>query len=158
TGCNLGQPGFAAAAAAGNLIFRIPTPLFGAGLLENIDDSALIAVQVAAAGNGVGITGTFNYNGNDGTIARFGWKAQNKSLMLFSGEAYNVEMGIANELFPQDRPLPGEEQLGNGLASSCRNLEKVGYPEDITNFGAAGSGILSDVEGFAQFMRLLAPP
>jgi CxxC motif-containing protein (DUF1111 family) len=115
-------------------------------------------VQAAAAGNGVGITGTFNYNGNDGTIARFGWKAQNKSLMLFSGEAYNVEMGVTNELFPQDRPLPGEEQLANGLASSCLNLEKVGYPEDITNFGAAGSGVLSDVEGFAQFMRLLAPP
>jgi hypothetical protein len=31
-----------------------------------------------------------NKNGNDGTIARFGWKAQNKSLLIFSGEAYNV--------------------------------------------------------------------
>ena len=158
TSCSLTQPSFAAAAAAGNLIFRIPTPLFGAGLLENIDEATLIAVQVAAAGNGVGVRGTFNYNGNDGTIARFGWKAQNKSLLLFSGEAYNVEMGVANELFPQDRPLPGEEQLQNGLTPGCLNLEKVGYPEDITNFGAAGSGVLSDVEGFAQFMRLLAPP
>jgi CxxC motif-containing protein (DUF1111 family) len=158
TSCSLAQPSFASAAAAGNLIFRIPTPLFGAGLLENVDEATLIAVQTAEANNGVGISGTFNYNGNDGTVARFGWKAQNKSLLLFSGEAYNVEMGIANELFPQDRPLPGEEQLQNGLASACMNLEKVGYPEDITNFGAAGSGVLSDVEGFAQFMRLLAPP
>lgn len=158
TGCSLTQPSFTSAAAAGNLIFRIPTPLFGAGLLENIDEAALIAVQVAALGNGFGVGGTFNYNGNDGTIARFGWKGQNKSLLLFSGEAYNVEMGIANELFPQDRPLPGEEQLQNGLPSSCLNLKKVGYPEDTTNFGAAGAGILSDVEGFAQFMRLLAPP
>jgi CxxC motif-containing protein (DUF1111 family) len=158
TSCSLTQPSFASAAAAGNLIFRIPTPVFGAGLLENIDEATLIAVQTAALSNGVGISGTFNYNGNDGTIARFGWKAQNKSLLLFSGEAYNVEMGIANELFPQDRPLPGEEQLQNGLPSSCLNLEKVGYPEDITNMGAAGSGVLSDVEGFTQFMRLLAPP
>jgi CxxC motif-containing protein (DUF1111 family) len=158
TGCNLLQPSFASAAAAGNLIFRIPTPVFGAGLLENIDEATLIAVQVAAATNGVGVGGTFNYNGNDGTIARFGWKAQNRSLLLFSGEAYNVEMGIANELFPADRPLPGEEQLQNGLVSTCLNLQKKGYPEDTTNFGAAGSGILSDIEGFAQFMRLLAPP
>jgi CxxC motif-containing protein (DUF1111 family) len=158
TACSLTQPSFAAAAAAGNLIFRIPTPVFGAGLLENIDDATLIAVQSTAASNGFGISGTFNHNGNDGTIARFGWKAQNKSLLLFSGEAYNVEMGIANELFPQDRPLPGEDQLQSGLPSTCLNLEKVGYPEDITNFGAAGSGVLSDVEGFAQFMRLLAPP
>ena len=44
-----------------------------------------------------------NKNGNDGTIARFGWKAQNKSLLIFSGEAYNVEMGISNELFQTER-------------------------------------------------------
>ena len=36
-------------------------------------------------------------------MARFGWKAQNKSLLLFSGEAYNVEMGITNELFQTER-------------------------------------------------------
>jgi CxxC motif-containing protein (DUF1111 family) len=159
SGCSLAQPPFATAQAAGNLIFRIPTPVFGAGLLENIDDSTLYAVQLAAQGNSAGISGTFNHNGNDGTIARFGWKAQNKSLLMFSGEAYNVEMGIANELFPQDRPLPEEDQTHpGGLVTSCLNLEGVGYPEDITNFGAAGSGVLSDVEGFAQFMRLLAPP
>jgi CxxC motif-containing protein (DUF1111 family) len=166
-GCSLVQPSFAAAAAAGNLIFRIPTPVFGAGLIENIDDSTLIAVQAAAAGNGLGISGTFNHNGNDGTIARFGWKAQNKSLLLFAGEAYNVEMGISNELFGQDRPLPGEDQLGSGLPANCLNLAGSGYPEDTTNFvntsgtagtTAANATILSDIEGFAQFMRLLAPP
>ena len=166
-GCTLAQPSFAAAAAANNLIFRIPTPVFGAGLIENIDDSTLIAVQAAAAGNGLGISGTFNHNGNDGTIARFGWKAQNKSLLLFAGEAYNVEMGISNELFGQDRPLPGEDQMGSGLPANCLNLTGNGYPEDTTNFvntsGTAGTTvanatILSDIEGFAQFMRLLAPP
>ena len=166
-GCTLAQPSFAAAAAANNLIFRIPTPVFGAGLIENIDDSTLIAVQTAAAGNGLGISGTFNHNGNDGTIARFGWKAQNKSLLLFAGEAYNVEMGISNELFGQDRPLPGEDQMGSGLPANCLNLTGNGYPEDTTNFvntsGTAGTTvanatILSDIEGFAQFMRLLAPP
>src|ERR1700736_1826379 len=166
-GCSLQQPSFAAAAAAGNLIFRIPTPVFGAGLLENIDDSTLISVQTAAAGNGLGISGTLNHNGNDGTIARFGWKAQNKSLLLFSGEAYNVEMGISNELFQQDRPLPGEDQLGTGLPANCLNLTGTGYPEDGTNFvntsGTAGTTaatatLLSDAEGFAQFIRLLAPP
>ena len=166
-GCSLTQPSFAAAAAAGNLIFRIPTPVFGAGLLENIDDSTLISVQAAAAGNNLGISGTFNHNGNDGTIARFGWKAQNKSLLLFAGEAYNVEMGISNEMFAQDRPLPGEDQLGSGLPANCLNLTGTGYPEDTTNFTptsgtpgttAANATILSDIEAFAQFMRLLAPP
>ena len=32
---------------------------------------------------------------------------------MFAGEAYNVEMGITNEIFPQERPLPEEEQ-GDG--------------------------------------------
>jgi CxxC motif-containing protein (DUF1111 family) len=166
-GCSLIQPSFAAAAAANNLIFRIPTPVFGAGLLENIDDSTLLANASNNANNNFGIGGTFNHNGNDGTIARFGWKAQNKSLDLFSGEAYNVEMGISNETFPQDRPLPGEDIQGGGLPANCLNLKAVGYPEDVTNFSptvtsgdpfAVSASIPSDVIAFGQFMRLLAPP
>jgi CxxC motif-containing protein (DUF1111 family) len=165
--CSLSQPSFTAAQAANNIIFRIPTPVFGAGLLENIDDSTLIGVRNSAAGNNLGISGTFNHNGNDGTISRFGWKGQNKSLVIFAGEAYNVEMGISNELFQQDRPLPGEDQLGSGLPSNCLNLTGTGYPEDTTNFSptvtstdqfALNASILSDVEAFGQFMRLLAPP
>jgi CxxC motif-containing protein (DUF1111 family) len=166
-GCSLPQPSFAAAQAANNIIFRIPTPVFGAGLLENLDDSTLIANQAAAARNNFGISGTFNRNGNDGTISRFGWKAQNKSLEIFAGEAYNVEMGISNELFPQDRPLPGEDQSGSGLPANCLNLSGNGYPEDTTNYAptvtssdsyAQNASIPSDVVAFAMFMRLLAPP
>ena len=164
--CSLPQPSFAIAQQTGNIIFRIPTPVFGAGLIENLDDSTLIANHSAQAGNNFGISGTFNHNGNDGTIARFGWKAQNKSLLLFSGEAYNVEMGITNEIFGQDRPLPGEDQLGSGLPSSCLNLSGTGYPEDATNFTVASNPdpatqnaqVPSDIVLFAEFMRLLAPP
>ena len=165
--CNISQPDYAAAEAAHNVVFRIPTPVFGAGLIENIDDSTLIAIRTANASNTLGISGTFNRNGNDGTIARFGWKAQNKSLLIFAGEAYNVEMGITSEMFPQERPLPEEEVHGRGLPSGCLNLSTTGYPEDITNFTptsgqagttAANATLLNDVESFAQFMRLLAPP
>ena len=45
----------------------------------------------------------FNHSPNDGTITRFGWKAQVKSLLMFAGEAYNVEQGVTNELFPNER-------------------------------------------------------
>src|SRR5713226_5894523 len=107
--CSLQQPSFALAQQTNNIIFRIPTPTFGTGLMENLDDSTLLRNQAANANNNLGISGAFNHNGNDGTISRFGWKAQNKSLELFAGEAYNVEMGISNEIFTQDRPLPGED-------------------------------------------------
>ena len=40
------QPNFANAVAKNNVRFRIPTPLFGLGLIENIDDSALQTVLV----------------------------------------------------------------------------------------------------------------
>jgi CxxC motif-containing protein (DUF1111 family) len=156
--CSLPQPNFAAAEAANNIIFRIPTPVFGAGLIENLDDSTLLANQAANLNNNFGISGSFNRNGNDGTIARFGWKAQNKSLHIFAGEAYNVEMGISNELFPQDRPLPEEEQ-GTGLPSNCLNLSGNGYPEDTSNPKLTpNAAVLDDVSAFANFMRFLAPP
>ncbi len=158
----LPQPSFATAVAENNVIFRIPTPTFGAGLIENLDDSTLLSNQVKNLNNNFGISGTFNHNGNDGTISRFGWKAQNKSLHIFAGEAYNVEMGISNLLFPQDRPLPGEDGAGGtgqtGLVSTCLNLSGGGYPEDTSNPGSTGTAILDDVSAFANFMRLLAPP
>ncbi|MCU1348881.1 MAG: thiol oxidoreductase, partial [Acidobacteria bacterium] len=82
--CNIGQPDFATNVATGNVIFRIPTPLFGTGLMENIPEEALLTNQSNQSFNSFGIGGTFNHNGNDGTISRFGWKAQNKSLELFA--------------------------------------------------------------------------
>jgi CxxC motif-containing protein (DUF1111 family) len=166
--CSLQQPSFSLAQQTGNIIFRIPTPTFGTGLIENIDDSTLLANQAAQAGNGIGVSGTFNHNGNDGTISRFGWKAQNKSLETFAGEAYNVEMGITNELFTQERPLPGEDQFGSGLPhSSGNNCLMNPTPEDTTNFSptvsssdqyAVNASIPSDTAAFAMFMRFLAPP
>ena len=157
--CSLAQPNFSAAQAADDIIFRIPTPVFGAGLIENLDDSTLLANQAANLVNSLGISGSFNRNGNDGTISRFGWKAQNKSLHIFTGEAYNVEMGISNELFPQDRPLPEEDQQGSGLPASCLNLGGAGYPEDTSNPNSTpNAAVLDDVSAFANFMRFLAPP
>jgi hypothetical protein len=104
-GCFLGQPDFVGEAQRDNLIFRIPTPVFGAGLIEAISDGAILANQASQGStkSAFGISGRANRNGNDGSITRFGWKAQNKSLLLFSGEAYNVEMGITSELFQSER-------------------------------------------------------
>ena len=161
--CSLPQPSFATAQSTGNIIFRIPTPTFGTGLIENLDDSTLLSNTNNNNNNYLGISGTLNHNGNDGTVTRFGWKAQNKSLHIFSGEAYNVEMGISNLLFTQDRPLPGEDGGGGtgltGLPSNCLNLGGSGYPEDTANPAATpDSAVLDDVSAFANFMRSLAPP
>ena len=154
-GCFLHQPDFRTAVARQNVVFRIPTPVFGAGLIESIDDDAILANMQANVASkqslGIGgranrLTGRPNTSGNDGTMTRFGWKAQNKSLEIFSGEAYNVEQGVTNDLFPQER-----DEAPNCYFNTT--------PESRTNFEATDhlEG-LSDVVKFAMFMRFLAPP
>src|SRR5439155_18917496 len=104
-GCVLAQPDFDTELGNKNVIFRIPTPTFGTGLLEAVPDDALVANLAANADAKatLGIGGALNRTGNDGTVTRFGWKAQNKSLLIFAGEAYNVEQGVSNELVPNER-------------------------------------------------------
>ena len=138
-----------------NVTYRIPTPVFGAGLIENIAEATIYANMAANAAlkQALGISGHPNLSANDGTVTRFGWKAQNKSLEIFSGEAYNVEMGVTNELFPNER---------GGAPSTCMYGST---PEDTTNFPAStaaisqdGVTIPSDTVAFSDFMRFLAPP
>jgi CxxC motif-containing protein (DUF1111 family) len=160
-GCQLAQPDFAGAVASNNAVFRIPTPTFGLGLVEQIPDSTIMANQAANAAQkaalgifgrpnivlaGNTISGQPNRNGNDGTLARFGWKAQNKSLLLFTGEAYNVEMGISNELFQTER----DETPGCQLMTTPNDTTDA----DSTDYLSAAT----DMEKFAFFMRFLAPP
>jgi CxxC motif-containing protein (DUF1111 family) len=168
-GCNISQPNFfppgnplTGQGGNPNIVFRIPTPVFGSGLIEAIPDSTILANMQAdtSAKSQAGIyghpnahlSGNVNVSANDGTITRFGWKAQNKSLLLFSSEAYNVEMGVTNQLFPQER----DETPGCVFNS---------LPEDTPNFTPAYAGgsnasraVLSDVDAFTNFMRMLAPP
>jgi CxxC motif-containing protein (DUF1111 family) len=159
-GCTVAQPDFNTAVTDGNVIFRIPTPLFGLGLVEATPDATLLANLTATAGSraALKIGGFFNTNGNDGTMTRFGWKAQNKSLLLFVGEAYNVEQGVTNELFPNERNVSSGcafnnspedvTPLINGNPSSPNFNTTVGTPAEMG----------SDLLNFAFFSRLLGPP
>src|SRR5579862_7635456 len=144
------QQGLATATSNNNVILYIPTTIFGRGLVENTPDSALQAnlTQTQGVKAALGISGRLNTTGNDGTVTRFGWKAQNKSLLIFAGEAYNVEQGVSNEIFPTER-------------SAVSGCVYNATPEDYSNLnGATGnvSTISSDLVNFALFMRLSAPP
>ncbi len=172
-GCNITQPDFSPAGdpltgqrGNRNIIFRIPTPIFGAGLIESIPDSVILANMAAdvTTKSSLGISGhanahlsgNVNRSANDGTITRFGWKAQNKSLIIFAGEAYNVEMGVTNQLFPQERDeTPG--CLFNATPEDTLNFTPASASTPPTT-GSSNTAVLSDIEAFADFMRLLAPP
>jgi len=150
-GCTAVQEDLQGQNLNGNAIARIPTAVFGLGLVELTNDGTLIANATNANNANFGISPKFNRSGNDGTITRFGWKAQNKSLLIFAGEAYNVESGVSNEVFPQERDENPTCQF-NPL------------PEDMTpltngnNSGSLASDFGSDTVNFATFMRLTAPP
>jgi CxxC motif-containing protein (DUF1111 family) len=146
--CNITQDDFATNLARNNLSMRIPTPTYGDGLVEAIPATALTASLAAHATlkSQLGITGRFNHSGNTGTITRFGWKAQNASALMFAGEAYNVEMGISNDLFPTERDETG------GCATATT-------PNSYTLMSAsAGVNALSSMEMVGIFVRFLAPP
>jgi CxxC motif-containing protein (DUF1111 family) len=141
-GCDARQEDFERQVNNRNIIFRIPTPTFGVGLMEQISDTTL-SNNLAANSNtkqNLGIKGRLNRNGNDGTVTRFGWKAQNKSGLIFSAEAYNVEMGITNEGFQQER-------------DENPNCQFATTPNDVTIFNE-----VSAIELFAGFMRFLDQP
>jgi len=146
-GCNIKQDNFTKAAQESDLIFRIPTPVFGSGLIEAIADASILANMNSnlSQKHYLGIAGRPNTSGNDGTITRFGWKAQNKSLEVFSGEAYSVEIGVTNELFNGER-----DQTAGCLFNAT--------PEDSTNFDQDGTALPSDVVRFTMFMRFLDQP
>jgi CxxC motif-containing protein (DUF1111 family) len=154
-GCVFAQPNFVAALAENNVIFRIPINTFGDGLVEGISDANL---QSAVAGQAqqnasLGISGQFNFSGNTGNITRFGWKAQNMSMMVFAGEAYNVEEGVTNDVFPNKRNSSASPQCSpNPLPEDTVNTV------DVINSGSTVSDNNPDTINFALFMRLLAPP
>jgi CxxC motif-containing protein (DUF1111 family) len=177
-GCTLAQFPFS---SLGNksISFRIPTPTFGLGLVEATPDQTLVnslaknitttetgsggsTVQANAAA--LGIVGTFNRSGNDGTITRFGWKAQNKSLMIFAGEASNVEMGVTNELFPNDKTVAGNATTATTCPPNVLTSSVADQPEDeILPAGfppttGDPSVMSSNTQNNAVFMRLNGAP
>jgi CxxC motif-containing protein (DUF1111 family) len=149
--CTLKQPDFAEAVHHRNIAFRIPLQLFGLGLIESIQDKAIRANMNASleAKRALGIGGHPNIVPNNGTISRFGWKAQNGSLNIFAGEAYNVEMGISNDLFPISR----SEEEGCNLA-----YEPFDTPRTSDDLYYDPAKIMPAWLMFTVFMRFVDAP
>jgi CxxC motif-containing protein (DUF1111 family) len=103
----------------------------------------------------LGVGGMPNRSGNDGTITRFGWKAQNKSLAIFASEAYNVEMGVTNDLFPTSTDETADCSHGKNEPNDITRVDI----DDLRNQAFSNPlHMLPDWLEFAIFMRQLAPP
>jgi CxxC motif-containing protein (DUF1111 family) len=129
---------------------RAPIPLFGAGLIESIPDETILALEDPYDRDGNGVRGRAAIVVDVATgarrVGRFGWKAQQATLLAFSGDAYRNEMGITNDLFPQDYAL--------GIsAESMKRCDLRPDPEDVRNPLTQRRGI----DNFEAFMKFLAP-
>jgi CxxC motif-containing protein (DUF1111 family) len=143
-GCSIAQPIF----QSNNLAARNPISTFGDGLIEIILSSDIKNNAAAVCGsNSLGICGAPNFSGNDGSVTRFGWKANLRSLQFAAGLFYNVEMGVTNEMFPNE-------------VDETPGCNPNPLPESSTNFNAGIQDYQfpGDPERFAIFMRFLAPP
>jgi CxxC motif-containing protein (DUF1111 family) len=74
-------------------------------------------------------------------VGRFGWKSQVARLHTFAGDAYLNEMGITSPSFPDENCPQGK----------CNVLDKCNPVPALNDDG-------DDVDAFADFMQLLAPP
>jgi len=128
---------------------RQSTPLFGLGLIEAIPDATILrGVRTKPVDGVLGRAAMVSDVATGKTlVGRFGWKAQQATLLSFAGDAYLNEMGVTNRLFPT-------ENAPNGNVALLKTLDKVRDPEDEADpvTGKAGVDLLAD------FMRFLGPP
>lgn len=144
-GCNIKQTDWNAELSKNNVAIRITTPTFGAGLVESIADSAIVNSKNSAVStkSSLGIHGHENRNTTDGSISKFGWKAQIRTLRQFSAEAFNLEMGVTNDAFIHENDPNPACDFHAGLEDN---------PVQTPN----GPMLRTDL--VAHFMRFLAPP
>lgn len=130
---------------------RIPIPTFGAGLVEAIPDETLLSLADPDDVNADGISGraamVLDVSTGSQRVGRFGWKSQHATLRAFSADAYRNEMGITNELFP--------DELAVGVSPEAMRLcDPLPDPEDLPDPRTR----LAAIDNFEAFMKFLAPP
>lgn len=129
---------------------RISIPLFGAGLVEAVPDETLLALEDPDDRNNDGVKGraarVMDVATGQRRVGRFGWKAQQATLLAFSADAYRNEMGITNDLFPDEFVLGVDPQ-------QLKRCDPTADPEDVTDRRTG----LRAIDKFEDFLRFLAP-
>jgi CxxC motif-containing protein (DUF1111 family) len=85
---------------------RVAAPVFGLGLLEAVSDADILSRVDENDANGDGISGKANYvwdvENNTMSLGRFGWKANQPSLLQQVAAAYNGDIGVTTTVFPKE--------------------------------------------------------
>ncbi|MEZ6036075.1 MAG: di-heme oxidoredictase family protein [Planctomycetota bacterium] len=130
--------------------FRLTPSALGFGLVEAIDDADILANQTTPPS--ANVSGRVHWVTPLETPAgplragRFGWKSQIATVLSFSGDASQNEMGLTNRLLPT-------ENAPNGNNTLLATWDSVADPED----GPDGNGF-DFIDRITHFQRYLAAP
>lgn len=94
--------------------YRIAPPMIGLGLLEAISEDTLRELADPEDADGDGISGRINEVWDPveqrTRVGRFGWKANNPSLLVQCAGAFNGDIGMTSRIFPEP---DGMQDLAN---------------------------------------------
>lgn len=126
---------------------RAPLSLFGLGLLEALDDETLLAWADPDDADGDGISGRVNrvwdIEHEKVSIGRFGWKAEQPSLVAQSADAAANDMGVTTALLPAQTCTDAQggcQSVPHGESHGVMELDRV------------------SLEQVAAYMQFLAVP
>jgi CxxC motif-containing protein (DUF1111 family) len=98
---------------------RIAQQIPGLGLLENVAEATILSFADENDADGDGISGRPNYvwdeTKNQTVLGRFGWKANQPSILQQTAGAFNGDMGITSSLFLADGLTPSQRDLYNDV-------------------------------------------
>lgn len=141
--------------------FRVTLSTLGDGFVECISNTAL---QNNVAAQPFGQRGTLTAvpvveANNTLRIGRFGWKAQQASLVSFSGDAYLNEMGITNKFDGANGRSSSDPNAGTSEnpASTASGVINVTFPSPFDPVEDPEDDGL-DVLAFADFMAATRAP
>lgn len=122
---------------------RIAPPMIGLGLLEQIPEATLVAIVREQENAAQGVSGKLNkvwdVEKQQLVTGRFGWKAGQPTLMQQNAAAFNGDVGLTSNLFPNENCTSQQ--------SICNELPDGGKPEVSDN-------VLDFVEFYSQHLAV----
>jgi CxxC motif-containing protein (DUF1111 family) len=112
---------------------RLSLSVLGDAFVEAVPDATFLALAKQNGGEAIAVP--VLESPNTSAVGRFGWKDQHASLLSFAGDAYFNEMGITNDLFPDE-------------ATTACEPAGVPHPNDVDH----------DLSNLALFMRATKVP
>ena len=133
---------------------RIGPQVAGLGLLEAVPEATILALADEKDRNRDGISGRPNYVWDAAAqairLGRFGWKANQPTLLQQNAAAYNGDLGITTPYFPLESDVPG----GGRNKEGRKKKKKDDHGFEVTETDISGQ----ELDAVTFYTRTLGVP